>query len=79
MTIRGRLYNSRAKGNGAFIVLRDQMTTIQCVGFVGDEATPNMTKDFVKFINSISKESIIDVVGELNEVQKMVESCTIKN
>jgi len=48
ITIRARLHNVRAKGNGAFIVLRDQLHSLQAVGFVGDVKTPNMSKEFVK-------------------------------
>jgi len=77
ITIRARLYNSRAKGNGAFLVLRDQLHSLQAVGFVGDEKTPTMSKEFVKFIGTIPKESIVDVVGCLSPAK--VDSCTIKD
>lgn len=70
------MYNSRAKGNGAFLVLRDQLHSLQAVGFVGDEKTPTMSKEFVKFIGTIPKESIVDVVGCLSPAK--VDSCTIK-
>lgn len=72
-SIRARLHNARAKGNAAFVVLRDQINTLQACGFVNQ--TPNFTKDFVKFINQIPKESIVDVSGSLQESK--VESCSI--
>lgn len=75
-TIRARLYNARAKGNAAFVVLRDQNHSMQAAGFVNSTETPNMTKDFVKFINAIPKESVIDVCGRLSESN--VDSCSIK-
>lgn len=58
-------------------MLRDQVHTLQAVGFVGDEKTPTMSKEFVKFIGSIPKESIVDVVGCLSPAK--VDSCSIKD
>lgn len=57
-------------------MLRDQLHSLQAVGFVGDEKTPTMSKEFVKFIGTIPKESIVDVVGCLSPAK--VDSCTIK-
>lgn len=75
--MRGRLYNSRAKGNAAFLVIRDQTHTLQACGFVNAEETPNVTKEMVKFINWIPKESIIDVTGQIRAAK--VDSCSIKD
>lgn len=37
--VRARLHNSRVKGNLAFLVLRDQFSSIQCVASKGDEVS----------------------------------------
>jgi len=74
-TIRGRLYNSRTKGKMAFIVIRDQLHTLQACGFVDSAETPNVTKEFVKFIAAIPKESVINVTGTLTPSK--VNTCSI--
>lgn len=53
------------------------MNTLQACGFVGDEGTPNITKEFVKFINHVPKESVVDITGTL--ISSKVESCSIKD
>lgn len=63
--IRARLQDKRAKGNIAFVVLRQQFYTIQCV--------LASNKSAVKFINSLPVESIVDVYGELTKTD--VEIC----
>lgn len=59
----------------AFIVIRDQLHTLQACGFVDSKETPNVTKEFVKFIASIPKESVINVTGELTPSK--VNTCSI--
>ena len=72
--VRGRVHNSRVTGKGAFIVLRESFTSIQCVMFVGE----SISKTMVKFAKGISRESIVDVVGQVVVPEVPVESCTQK-
>lgn len=72
--IRARVHNIRAKGPVAFIILRDSFHTMQCVAFIGEF----VSKKMMKFISSITKESIIDVIGEVTSPEQEILSCTKK-
>ncbi|XP_023341719.1 aspartate--tRNA ligase, cytoplasmic [Eurytemora carolleeae] len=73
--IRGRLHTSRAKGKQCFFVIREQQDTVQCLGFVNER----ISKQMVKFISHISKESIVDVQAEVVKAAEKIESCTQQN
>ncbi|CAF1120821.1 unnamed protein product [Adineta ricciae] len=73
--VRGRLHTSRGKGKQCFFVIRHQSATIQAVLCVNE----NVSKPMVKFVANISKESIIDVEGEVSLAPTPIESCTQKN
>lgn len=49
-------------GKQAFFVMRSQASTIQCVLAVGEQ----VSKQMVKFVCNIPKESIIDVEGKVS-------------
>lgn len=70
--VRGRLHTSRGTGKQCFIVIRHQQATIQALVFVGEK----ISKQMVKFCTGITKESIIDVYGQVKKVDKKIESCT---
>jgi len=72
VTIRGRLHTSRAKGKQCFFVIRQQQVTVQCLAFVNE----SISKQMVKFIAHISKESIVDVEAVVKKVDEKIESCT---
>lgn len=73
--IRGRLHTSRAKGKQCFIVLRQQSHSIQGLAAVND----NISKQMVKFISAVTKESIVDVEAKVQKVPNPIESCTQKD
>lgn len=70
--IRGRVHDSRGKGKNCFICIRERIYSVQGVLFVG----PEISKQFVKFSQNISKESIIDVFGTVSKTPSPVSSCT---
>lgn len=70
--IRGRLHTSRAVGKQCFFVLRQRQSTLQCLLAVGE----HVSKQMVKFVTSITKESIIDVQGLIKISPTKIESCT---
>uniref|UniRef100_A0A915DBU2 Aspartate--tRNA ligase, cytoplasmic n=1 Tax=Ditylenchus dipsaci TaxID=166011 RepID=A0A915DBU2_9BILA len=71
--IRGRLHLSeKTSGKRCFITLRQQIYTIQ--GVVS--ANAETTKEFVDFVASVNKESIVDVLGEVQIVKEEVRSCS---
>ncbi|KAL4229305.1 Aspartate--tRNA ligase [Mactra antiquata] len=70
--VRARLQTSRSKGKQCFFVLRQQKWTVQGLIYVGDK----ISKQMVKFVAGIHKESIIDVEGYVRTVSQKVESCT---
>ncbi|CAD5225665.1 unnamed protein product [Bursaphelenchus okinawaensis] len=70
--IRGRLHTSRVKGKSCFVVIRQQIYTIQGLLFVGSD----VSKQLLKFISTVSKESIVDVHGTIHKVDQPIESCS---
>lgn len=73
--VRGRLHTSRAKGKQCFFVLRQRQFTIQCVLSVSETTS----KQMIKFVANITKESIIDVEGFIKASPQEIESCSQKN
>lgn len=51
-------------GKQAFFVLRSQSHTVQCLVAVGEK----VSKQMIKFICNITKESIVDVEGKVRHV-----------
>jgi len=70
--IRARLHTSRAKGKQCFFVLRHQQFTVQSLACVSDDTSRQM----VKFISRISKESIVDVYATVKKAPSKIESCS---
>ncbi|XP_029675158.1 aspartate--tRNA ligase, cytoplasmic [Formica exsecta] len=70
--LRGRLHTSRAKGKQCFIVLRQQSYTVQGLAAVNEK----ISKQMIKFISNITKESIIDVKAIVKSVPSKIESCS---
>jgi len=73
--VRGRLHTSRAKGKQCFFVLRQSQVTIQCLLSVNER----ISKQMVKFVSAVTKESVIDVEGIVKTSPIPVEGCYIKD
>jgi lysyl-tRNA synthetase class II len=73
--VRGRVHNVRGKGKSAFVVLRSEASTVQCVLFVGE----TVSKGMVKWVSSLPKESIVDVEGTVAAVEQPITSTTQKD
>lgn len=71
---RGSLHSSRCKGKQAFVILRDEGSTIQGILRV-KESTP-VTKEMIDYTSGIPKESIIDVCGLVKKSPVKIESCS---
>ncbi len=70
--IRGRVSNIRQKGNLAFVIMRDNMHNVQCVA----SKSETVSKQMLKFISGITKESIIDIQAKVVQPEEEVLSCT---
>ncbi|XP_055379753.1 aspartate--tRNA ligase, cytoplasmic [Condylostylus longicornis] len=70
--VRGRVHTSRSKGKQCFLILRQNSSTVQCIAAVSE----NISKQLVKFVGGISKESIIDIKVSVVQVPTKIESCT---
>jgi aspartyl-tRNA synthetase len=66
------LHTSRAKGKQVFIVLRQQEATVQALASV----SPDTSRQMIKFLASVSKESIIEVEAEVVAVDSLIQGCT---
>ncbi|CAA79536.1 Aspartate--tRNA ligase, cytoplasmic [Caenorhabditis elegans] len=73
--VRGRIHTTRSKGKNCFLVLRQGVYTVQVAMFMNEK----ISKQMLKFVSSISKESIVDVYATINKVDNPIESCTQKD
>jgi len=73
--LRGRVSTSRAVGKGIFLVLRQQLSTAQAVMFQGT----TISKQMVKYAQSISVESVIDILADITAPDTPIQSVSLKN
>lgn len=74
--LRGRLQSIRVKGGSCFLVLRqDSFHTVQAVYFK-DKENPEMSQKMIKYLKTLTEESIIDLEGTL--VDSDVKSCSVQ-
>lgn len=69
VTIYGRIHNIRLLSKNCFLVLRQNVETIQAIASIDE---PN--KDF---FSSIKMESLVQITGTLKEIPKKKTSCSI--
>ena len=70
--LRARVHSTRIKGKGGFLILRQSCHTAQCVLFTG----PTASREMVKFVGSISPESVVDVLGLCKAPQVPIAKCS---
>ncbi|KAJ7558977.1 hypothetical protein O6H91_04G063900 [Diphasiastrum complanatum] len=70
--IRGRAQSARGKGKIAFLIVREQGYTVQCVATVSE----SVSKGLVKYVTGLSKESIVDVEGVVSKPDVEIASTT---
>lgn len=70
--VRGRLHNTRGKGKLAFLVMREQFSTVQMI--VSAEGA--VSKGMVAFASKTPRESIIEVKAKVTVPAKPVEGCS---
>lgn len=71
--IRGRVHAVRGKGKSAFLVVREGGATVQVAFFVDEKV---VSKQMVKYISGLSKESIVDVVGVVSVPPEALKTTT---
>lgn len=75
--LRGRLNSIRVKGGSCFLVLRqDSFETVQAL-FFKNKDDPEGSKQMIKYLKSLTVESMIDIEGTL--VEANVKSCSVQN
>ena len=72
MRIRARSQNTRPQGGSIFMILREEMFTVQCMFAKGEQ----VSKQMIKFVKSIPNESIVEIVGTVQAAPKPIDSCT---
>jgi lysyl-tRNA synthetase class II len=73
--IRARLATSRAVGKGVFVLLRQQLNTVQGVVWQSE----NVPKAMIKYASAISLESVIDVCADVVKEETPIQSATVKH
>ncbi|KAL6786068.1 TSD2 [Auxenochlorella protothecoides x Auxenochlorella symbiontica] len=71
--VRARVQTVRGKGKSAFLVLRQELATVQAVLFVDDNT---VSKGMVKYASAITRESVVDVTGVVVRPLAPVEGCS---
>jgi len=75
--LRGRLQSIRVKGGSCFLVLRqDSFDTVQAC-FFKDKEQPEQSQKMIKYLKTLTEESIVDLEGVL--VDADVRSCSVQN
>jgi len=75
--LRGRLQSIRVKGGSCFLVLRqDSFHTVQAT-FFKNKDDPETSQKMIKYLKSLTAESIIDIEGTLVEAD--VRSCSVRD
>ncbi|KAJ1935531.1 aspartate--tRNA ligase dps1 [Kickxella alabastrina] len=75
--VQARVQHSRPQGSKmCFLVLREATSTVQGMLMVNESS---VSKQMVKFANSISNESIVSIVATVAKPESPVESCTVHN
>mmetsp|Transcript_4416 Transcript_4416/g.6854 ORF Transcript_4416/g.6854 Transcript_4416/m.6854 type:complete len:602 (-) Transcript_4416:1416-3221(-) len=75
--LRGRLQSIRVKGGSCFLVLRqDSFNTVQAC-FFKDKERPEESQKMIKYLKTLTEESIVDLSGTL--VDADVRSCSIQS
>ncbi len=72
--LRGRVDSTRGKGNLCFVVIRQRVSTLQCV--LVKEGS--VSKEMVKFGMDLHVESLVDIEGTVLKSEQAVDSCTGK-
>lgn len=74
--LRGRLQSIRVKGGSCFLVLRqDSFHTVQACYFK-DKENPEQSQKMIRYLKSLTVESIVDLEGTITEAQ--VQSTSVK-
>jgi aspartyl-tRNA synthetase len=73
--IRVRVHKVRVLGKSCFLVLRQQMETIQAIIFQG----ASVPKGMIKYAATLNPESVIDVLAEITVPGVQIQKTSIKN
>lgn len=73
--VRARLHNSKVKGKIGFLTLREQFSDIQAVI---NETEGKVSKRMIKWVGGLSKESIVDIVGEVRKPEQEIQATSQK-
>ncbi|KAG7363109.1 aspartate-tRNA ligase [Nitzschia inconspicua] len=75
--LRGRLHSIRVKGGSCFLVLRQySFHTVQAC-FFKDKENPDFSQKMIKYLKSLTEESVVDIEGVLESAE--VKSCSVQN
>lgn len=73
--VRARLHSSRVKGKIGFLVLREKFSDIQAVI---SETEGQVSRKMLKWVAGLSKESIVDIYGDVKKPEQEIQSCSQK-
>lgn len=75
----GRLQSIRVKGGSCFLVLRqNSFDTVQAVYFK-DKENPEESQKMIKYLKSLTVESVVQLQGTITSVSEKVKSCSVQS
>lgn len=76
--VSGRLHSIRVKGGSCFLVLRqDSLDTVQAV-FFKDKQNPEFSQSMIRYLKTLTLESIIQIEGTILQAVNLIKSCSIQ-
>lgn len=73
--LRGRISKNRSVGKGVFLMMRQNLSSVQCVMF----QSASISKSMIKFTESIPLESIVDIRAIITKANTPIQSATLCN
>ena len=70
--VRARAQTTRGQGGGCFVILRQEIFTVQSLMFKGE----TISKKMVTYAKKINKESIVEIIGTIKKSPELIKSCT---
>ena len=70
---RGRVHTVRSKGKSCFLVVREAGSTVQVTVF---EEEGKVSRGMLKWVGSLTRESIVDIEGTVKATKEPVTGCT---
>ena len=77
--VRGRLSSIRVKGGSCFLVIRQDASCSLQACYFKDKENPDLSKDMIKYLKTLTVESIVDLEGVVVNANSPIKSCSVSH